>query len=325
MQSVRFLVMVGFVLVCGSTFAQVDDNTQSYHTLNSDRYFRLHYDNDFFTNSDYYYSQGISLELANPGLSRFLLSKVLLQPRNSSTKYGMSLNVFGYTPTDITNDDILYGDRPFASTLYIKNFAVATDTIAHSRLATSLTTGIIGPAAGGKQIQTGIHRWLNNVIPRGWQFQIANDLVLNYQLSYEKQIASFHNLLLVSTAGELQAGTLKDRAGLNISFMLGKFNNPYGAPLYHRQGKKHFDCYLFAAPQVNLIGYDATLQGGVFNRRSPYTIPASQIERITFQANAGIVVTIGKLNVEYCQSYLTREFNTGNYHRWAGLKFGLLF
>ncbi|MES2777913.1 MAG: lipid A deacylase LpxR family protein [Bacteroidota bacterium] len=321
----RSLLLSVYLLAAGNTYAQVDGNTAAYRNTGSNKYFRVHYDNDFFTNSDYYYSQGISLELAHPGIGKFLLAKLLIQPTGNDMVYGLALNDFGYTPTSISSNEILYGDRPFSAVLYLKTFAIATDTSRNRRISSSLSTGIIGPAAGGKQMQTGIHRWLKNIIPLGWQHQVQNDVVLNYQVNYDQQVWAFRNLILLNAGAELQAGTLKDKLSAGFNLMLGKLNSPYKGTRQARTFKKHFNCHLYVAPQISLVGYDASLQGGIFNKTSPYTIAAKDISRVTFQANAGIVLNIGKLHLEYCQSYLSKEFRTGNFHRWAGLKIGLLF
>jgi len=74
---------------------------------------------------------------------------------------------------------------------------------------------------------------------------------------------------------------------------------------------------------VNAIGYDATMQGGVFNRSSPYTIAAKDIKRVTLQQNFGVVLNFRKIYLEYFQSLLSPEFSGGKMHRWGGLKIGV--
>ena len=43
--------------------AQAMDNTLSFKNINSDSYYRLNYENDFFSGTDIYYTQGIHMEL----------------------------------------------------------------------------------------------------------------------------------------------------------------------------------------------------------------------------------------------------------------------
>lgn len=49
-------------------FDQRIDNTASFREIKSNHYFRYHYDNDYFTATDYYYTQGDNFELVSPKL-----------------------------------------------------------------------------------------------------------------------------------------------------------------------------------------------------------------------------------------------------------------
>jgi len=66
------------------------------------------------------------------------------------------------------------------------------------------------------------------------------------------------------------------------------------------------------------------MQGGLFNRNNPYIIPKGDIQRVTLQADAGIVVNYKKLLLSYTQSILSREFRTGDIHRWGGISIGFI-
>jgi lipid A 3-O-deacylase len=300
-----------------SSKAQLIDNSSTFRNLPAKSYFRFHYDNDFFTKTDYYYSQGIELEYVHPDLQKFFLSNILLRPVNTLITTGITFNLFAYTPTSIRSDSILYGDRPYAAAMSFKMFNKATDTIHQQQFASSFQLGGIGPLAQGENIQTGIHRWLHNKLPEGWQYQVQNDIVLNYQLNYEKKIAAIKNGLLVNVAAEARAGTLQDRLSGGINFMAGHFTDPY------RTGRRRkMAYYLFGQGRVDLIGYDALMQGGLFNRNNPYIIAAADISRITFQADAGLVLNFPKFYLSYTQSFLSKEFRTGRYHRWGGVSFG---
>lgn len=309
------------ILLSLSVKAQLIDNTSTFRSIHNKSYFRFYYDNDFFTKTDYYYSQGVTLEYVHPELKKNPVTKLLLKAKNSDTHYGISFNLFGYTPTSITKSEILYGDRPYASAMSVKFFAAGSDSIRQQRIASSLSIGILGPAAQGEQIQTGIHRWLKNRLPQGWQHQIKNDIIINYQLNYEKKIFQAGNYFLLNAAAEARLGTVHDRLSSGINFMAGHFNNPYG--IGDKRNKVAY--YFFGQSRINIIGFDATMQGGLFNKKSPYTIPTGDIKRFTWQTDAGVIVNFRKLFISYTQSYLTKEFRTGRYHRWGGISFGFSF
>jgi lipid A 3-O-deacylase len=50
-----------------------------------------------------------------------------------------------------------------------------------------------------------------------------------------------------------------------------------------------------------------------------------QVNHFTFQGNAGLVIYIKSVYLEYFQSYITREFNSGSGHHWGGIRIGVNF
>ena len=301
--------------------AQRIDNTASFRQMGSDKYIRIHYDNDLFTGTDYYYTQGYAIEVVNPALRKNPLTHLLLKAKNSQARYVLTFEHTGFTPTSIRSNTIRVGDRPFAACLLLKSFSMSTDTVRRVRVSSELSVGMIGPVALGSEIQTALHRLTNGVEPRGWQYQIQNDAILNYTFSYEKQLYAYRYALSVSALGQVQAGTFSDRVQTGVVVMAGRFNSPFGSVQNRR--RLPLQLYVYAQPVVSLVGYDATLQGGLFNRSSPYVIQANQLTRVTLQTNIGAVFTYKKLYLEYYQSALSREFEAGLSHRWGGIKIGV--
>ena len=318
-KNIKITAIILLIVYSSSTKAQLIDNSSTFRNINSSSYFRFHYDNDFFTKTDQYYTQGITLDYVSPGVKHFFLSKLLWKPYSSSPQYGVTVNLFGYTPTSIASDNILYGDRPFDANISLKTFLIQPDAIHKQQVSTALSIGVMGPWALGYEIQHGIHKWLKNPLPHGWQYQIKNDAIINYQLNYEKQLLSTGNNFLLNTTAEARLGTLNDRVSGGFNFMAGRFNKRF---LPIAGSKRKAEYYFYAQSRVNFIGYDASLQGGLFNRNSPYIISAADISRVTFQADAGVIVNFKKLYLSYTQSFLTKEFRTGKYHRWGGISMG---
>ncbi len=299
-----------------TAIAQQIDNTLSYKNINTDSYFRLNYENDFFSATDEYYTQGIHIEIVSPSIKKFPFTKLFIQ-KNGYRRFGIGLEHDGYTPTSIQHTELLYGDRPFAGVLLLKTFEIIVDTIRKDRFSLSFTTGVIGQAAGAAEMQTGIHRWLNNVTPEGWKYQIHNDAVINYQCDYEKQLYAFKNIISIDADAIARVGSLSDKAAIGTSILIGYFDSPFSSSICD---KNHFRIYAYEHAQENLVGYDATLQGGVFDHTSPYTISSGNIERIVFENRFGFVVAYKNLFLEYFQSFLTPEFKTGYYHVWGGIQ-----
>lgn len=313
------------ILLCTFTQAQVIDNTSSIKNNESEKYFRFHYDNDYFTATDEYYTQGITLEYVHPVLKHNPINKLLLKPKHSDAKYGIRFDHFGYTPTSIRSEFIRYGDRPFCGNLSFSSFMIAIDTLKQQRLSTTLTVGVIGSKAGGREMQVKIHEWLKNITPLGWEYQIANDVILNYQINYEKALYHYRNVFIVNSISELRVGTHTDKIKSGFNFMVGNIPNPYASNAQTQTTKKKFRYYVYGQVQPGFTVYDATLQGGLFNKTSPYTLSAKELTRLTLQGDFGLVMKIRKLTLEYCQSFITKEFETGKLHRWGGVRLGVVF
>ncbi len=303
--------------------AQRIDNTAAVHQVEGETYFRFHYNNDFFTKTDYYYTQGYQFELAAPFLKKNPLQKLLFTLNDEHVKYGLAFEHYGFTPTSIQSDVILYNDRPFAGVILLKTFAISVNVERKERLSAILSTGMTGPAAFAGRMQATIHRWTDDAMPHGWQYQIRNDIAINYELSHEKEIFNIPTFISLHTNTRVMLGSLSDKVQGGLTLTLGRFSSPFANMGSNRN--RNFQFYAYCHPAANFVGYDATLQGGIFNRSSPYVIRAGQINRLTFQNNAGIVAHFWKIYLEYSQTFLSREFRSGKTHRWAGLTIGYAF
>lgn len=317
--SMKGILLLTLALFTYSASAQRISNTAIYRNVSSNRYFRIHYENDYFSTTDIYYTQGINLEYVNPTIGNFFTSKLLVRSASKEVKFGIALEHEGFTPTSISHPEILVGDRPFASCLFLRTFSITNDSARRVRISSSFSAGAIGPIAHGQEMQETIHRWINDDQPQGWENQIQNDLILNYELEYERRLfASPDYFSLMGKIGA-RVGTLNTKAFTGVILMAGLFDDSF---LYFSKQKRKNQVYFYAEPLMNLVAYDATLQGGVFNKSSPYTIPSNEITRLVFQGNVGIVFKIKGLQLEYFQSYLTKEFKTGGTHLWGGVRIG---
>ncbi|MDP9040606.1 MAG: lipid A deacylase LpxR family protein, partial [Bacteroidota bacterium] len=58
---------------------------------------------------------------------------------------------------------------------------------------------------------------------------------------------------------------------------------------------------------------------------SVYIIDAAEINRFTLQYKFGLVLVFRSLYLEYYRTGITKEFNTGIYHRTGGLQIAFGF
>jgi lipid A 3-O-deacylase len=311
-------LLIGFLFY--DLQAQRIENESVIRNLSSDHYFRFYFENDFVTLIDYYYTSGMNLELVKPSFQKNPLNKIFFGIPGAKMKYGLAMDHYAFTPLHIVEDEISYGDRPYAGCISVNSFRIATDEKKRRRISTSLILGMVGPVAGWKQAQTFLHKHVVAAPqPKGWDYQIVNDFILNYKVNLEKNLMNKGSFMLTSNA-EAIAGTMNDKLGGGLSLMIGKMNDPYKLP--STTGKK-WECYVFGRSFVSGVAYDATLQGGMFNKTSPYTLAASKIKKITLQNQIGAILQYKKISVELSESFLSPEFEGGRSHIWGGLGIGI--
>jgi hypothetical protein len=292
---------------------------QAQDSLLKDRYYRHNYDNDFFTATDRYYTQGVYLEFIFPAFRKLLLSKTLIPlSRHALNYYGVSLSRIGYTPTSIRHfGEPVPGERPYCAVLYLSHSLVSMDPARRLRLSTRINTGFIGPNLLGEDEQIAIHTALGNILPIGWEYQVENDYVLNYEAGIEKGIFD-SKCFTVTGLAEARAGTLSDDVSAGSMIRVG-YMQPYFSNLGITRSKaaRKFQCYLFFRGKIRAVAYNATMQGGVINHNSTYVVPASDVERLLGTASYGMVISCRKLALEYSLASITKEYKNGKNHAWG--------
>jgi hypothetical protein len=284
-----------------------------------DVYFSAVFDNDIFDYTDYYYTNGICLELFHPAIGSSPLSQLLPGLKYSLNYYGLTLTQNMYTPLKLDKPDIRYGDRPFASYLTLGHQRISLSPDRHRRLQSEITLGVLGPASLGCTAQDMIH----TETPVGWVNQEKDDIVINYNIRFDQGIYSGNNIELAVIAGG-QAGTLYDNIMAGFYLQLGKANDRYSSLFQTTERQKPFKKrirYYFALDVKNkMIIYDATLEGGMFNRSSVYTLDGSQVRHYVFTGTATVGLGFGRYSLVAEQTFLTPEFDGGRHHLWFRIK-----
>ena len=315
----RIILLLVLVCLTIDVQAQRISNTAIYRDIPSKKYLRFYYDNDFFGGTDRYYSQGINFEIVHPAIGNFFLTKLLIQSPCKQTKFGIALEHEGFTPTRIKQAEILSDDRPYAGSMFFKFFSIVNDPIQNSRVTSALSLGVLGPMAGSKELQRGIHEVVRFDEPNGWKNQIQNDILVNYEFEYERKLVSSRDYFLLTAKAGLRGGTYSTRALIGFTTMIGSFDDPFKN--FQLRNNRHL-VYLYLEPLLYGVVYDATLQGGVFNKQNPYVIVDYDIRRMVFQGTAGVVYKTRNHYFELFQSYLTDEFKSGHNHGWGGFRVG---
>lgn len=316
MRSIIFIFLCAVQLNC---IAQEINNYSTLFDVRDSSFVRVSYDNDVlnFLGTDYYYTQGIGIDYFSHKLRKNPLNIVLLALKNSDRdRFGIEFRTHGCTPTSILSDSVLIGDRPYAGVFSLGITRSSHQIRRDLRLTSKFELGMIGPAALGKQTQTGIHAITGNDLPLGWQHQIRNSPIVNYitRLEFELGPNKFVPRYLYSSLyGEAKLGTFQTNLSSGIEFSLGARNRSY------TKDKHTYEFYLFGRSGITLVGYDASLMGGIINR-SGYFLRYSEINPFVLRGQLGLVFAAPHFSIVAQMSFLSREIRDGLEHSWGGLR-----
>ena len=300
--------------------------------VSPDKFFYFIFDNDATFKTDYYYTQGIGIVHYNPVFRKSPLAKILLQPGGVTAErfYGLAYKYDAFTPTNIRDPQLRLSDRPYASYMYVSQVVGATRKSSQQRFTNSLDLGFLGPATGAGKFQRLAHEFLQHGVPQGWQYQIKTDVILNYHALYQQGIITTRPLEVIGEAGA-SLGTLYTNATAGALIRVG-WMNAYLADLgisnktsRQKAGRRSFQFYAYGRSRGKLVGYDATMQGGVFNRGNRYTLPAAAITRTVLESQTGLVCLIKGLRLESAVHFISPEFKGSRPHKWMHFNVGFGF
>lgn len=269
-------------------------------------YFRIIFDNDIFDNTDYYYTNGVRIEYVAPFLNNFSLGKLLPSLNNADIDIqGLSIVQNIYTPENPDTREISDNDRPFSAYLALGLFHKSFNLKKGLKVFSELSIGVIGPASLGGEVQSTIH----DIEPVGWENQISNDFYLNYNIEFNKLILGL-NKFEVKANASAKIGTVYNKLGAGLDIRFGKFDRFIDNPLLKRgtASDSEFKYWFFTKVKGNIVAYDATLQGGMFNDENQYVVGNNLMNTFVFKASAGIAIYYKSFGLEFENFYLSPEF-----------------
>ncbi|TSJ38587.1 lipid A deacylase LpxR family protein [Mucilaginibacter corticis] len=230
--------------------------------------FGIQSDNDSYLGqgNDRYYTDGL-----------YFFFKHALDVKGSATLqnkvlgFDLGQKIFNPQSGSVPSADFV--DRPFAGFLYAganMNYLYKNE----SNLKIGAQVAIVGPASGGEAAQNFVHNNFGFYKTSGWQYQIKNDVELNLSGEYNKLIGR-DSLVDLSFTSYGNLGTGITGAGAGLLFRIGLFNQLFNsastgssviagnAVLAH----KH-EFFFYYRPTANFVGYDATIQGGLFSKHN---------------------------------------------------------
>lgn len=263
------------------------------------------------------YTNGTRLELLyRPHKARSFLYGVLPKAGDSSINtYGLGVMQVMYSPANLRKVVPDVGEYPYAGGLFAAYTFHSANLVKKLNLQSEIIAGVMGPPSQAAGFQKLVHRIGGFITPKGWASQLPTDLLLNYNFTAEKQVATAGSLLDCAAGTQLSAGTMLNSAHVYTMLRFGrKFSyysgliEQYTAP---RHTKGNWQLYGICKPGGQLVLYNAMYEGGMLNKRSPFrdksipepVQPVRWIARLDF----GLVASSGDVSMSFMQSLRTRE------------------
>lgn len=255
--------------------------------------------------TDQYFTSGLSLEI---GQEKMVRSPFLALPSARQQRYWrLTQDIF--TPQHIESPDLVIDDRPFASFLVLTYGNSFTDDHLGVGITQEFTAGVLGKYSGGGKMQNAFHDMLSfaDRVP-GWRYEVAPDVILNYRLALRRSVRLgrffWLNSDLVARLGTLNTDLAP---GISAEWLALRIS-PSRALRFEAHG------------QARVVGYNATLTGGLFNKDERYR-GVVQPRRLVGQAGLDGVIDFDGLRISGGIRHLSSEFEGGWKHAWAWISF----
>ena len=268
--------------------------------------FNFRNDNDLylFNKQDQYYTNGIFFNI------RKTADSTRLSAGETNRIWGLTIGQKMYNAYTANVRYIEEVDRPITAYLFLS--ANLDRYFERERFVSfSAEIGTIGQRAFGRQLQEGIHKVFRLYDIAGWQYQLENafgvDLATRYGGLLYRNPAQWFDV-----SGQAEATLGLNHIGLSAApgFRFGRFN-PLDQSVYTssrlqaRGNVMANELFLYYRPRLHFVGYDATLQGGMFLRnKGPVTqTPA----RWVWYNQIGVMYAGNALSLHFQYIFYTRE------------------
>jgi lipid A 3-O-deacylase len=282
---------------------------------------KLSEDNDFinihFSGSDKAYTHGFRAELLytkKEGKSAFGDRLMLEAGEKSANTFGWGITQTMVTPSDLSNPAVKPSDYRYACSITILRTRHSSNPVKKYSLQTEYVVGVLGPIALGKETQVAMHKLIHDEMPRGWNTQLKTAVLLNINLTAEKQLLSADKSIECIGGVKSFMGTSLTALSVYTLLRIGKMN-PYFSgylPQYmqHSKRTKSWQLYAIVRPSLDFVFRNAHVQGGTFrpqrtdmnqNVEAFRPEPPQRLNPIGYALDYGLVFTLKQVSITFTQ------------------------
>jgi lipid A 3-O-deacylase len=194
-----------------------------------------------------------------------------------------------------------------------------------SNLKLGARLGVVGPAAKGEEVQHAIHKTLGFYEIIGWQYQIKNDVELNTSAEYNRLIIRVSQVdATINSYANI--GTGFTGVGAGATFRIGRVNELFNSistqsTATRRSVAHNKESFFYYQPRVNVIAYDATIQGSLFRKNN---FDTSQItldpRRVNFTQQVGFAYSVNRSIINLSVLFSTKDVKQmRRVHQWGSI------
>lgn len=319
----NYILLLFFLKMVLLVFSQRTETAINFSSEKNRLVFEV--ENDALFRSDNYYTAGLALSYTHQNLKHSpaqLLTNTKKSKNYTFSGFGFQQRIF--TPYEISDPESITNDRPYSAYLLLTNYSVLINSSNHLRLSNEIGIGLMGEAAKGEEVQTFVHEFIGSTIPVGWDNQLENAFLIDYQLRVEKGFFNNWTANHFVPFSAIRVGTLTNRIQIGLMTKWGNKNNYLlDASKPEKMNKKLIWEWLFEA---NLQGvyYDATLHGSLF-KDDPNALTINETTDRQYQFRTGLNLYYKKISFRYMVKFNSTDFTSAVIHRYASLNIGIAF
>ena len=230
-----------------------------------------------------------------------------------------------YTPLKEAYTSVKDIDRPYCGYLFAKLDQTSFPEVG-SVLQYGASLGIVGPASFGEDVQNGYHKLLGYSRFAGWNTQVRDAAGIDLNLLYSRTALAYSDWLKFMPVGEAKLGSTFTNTSLGAYTCLGEFSENANSALWNarvdsKQGEEKTELFFYWYPQVILQAYNATVEGGLFNKGDSAVL--GKTKRWMFQQAWGLCFAKGRWTTRLAIVYQSREAEAQkNPQRYGSIQLG---
>ena len=203
-------------------------------------------------------------------------------------------------------------DRPYCGYLFVQ-FSHTSFITNRSVLQYTASIGQVGTASFGEDVQNSYHKLLGYSRFNGWIYQVQDATALDLGISYAHTVYEDSSWIKLMPVVQANLGATFANASLGTYLCLGSFEGNRNSALWNARAqtkatatRKKQELFLYWYPQMTFQGYNATVEGGLFNKGNGGAA-LRQTERWMFQQSWGICYAAGRWTTKAALVYQSKE------------------